>query len=97
MNLNFLFHKDKKTLFSLNEEQSFNINVLFPENRSDFIEANKGFIYSTTSKLCKRHLRWENDEELSISLMAFNIACDKYNKTKGNFYGFCKITIKNDL
>ena len=97
MNLNFLFHKDKKTLFSLNEEHGFNINAITPENRSDFIEANKGFIYSTTSKLCKRHLNWENDEELSIALMAFNIACDKYNKTKGNFYGFCKITMKNAI
>jgi RNA polymerase sigma factor len=97
MNLNFLFHKDNKTLFSLNEEQNFNINALSTENRSDFIEANKGFIYSTTSKLCKRHLSWENDEELSISLMAFNIACDKYNITKGNFYGFCKVIMKNAL
>jgi RNA polymerase sigma factor len=97
MNLKLLFHKDKKIVPSLNEEQSFNINALSPENRSDFIDANKGLVYSTTSKLCKRHLTWENDEELSIALMAFNIACDKYDKTKGNFYGFCKIIIKNAL
>ena len=29
--------------------------------------------------------------------MAFNMACDKYDKTKGNFYGFSKIIIKNAL
>lgn len=97
MNLKLIFHKNKKTVSSLNEEQSFDINVLLPQNRSNFIEANKGFIYSTTSKLCKRHLTWENDEELSIALFAFNIACDKYDKTKGNFYGFCKTIIKNAL
>jgi RNA polymerase sigma factor len=97
MNLKLLFHKNKKTSLGLNEEQSFNIDALLMENRSDFIEANKGFVYSTTSKLCKRHLSWENDEELSIALIAFNIACDKYDKDKGNFYSFSKVIIKNAL
>ena len=97
MNFKLLFNRDKKTTLHLNEEQNFNIDVLLPENRSNFIEANKGFIYSTTNKLCKRHLSWENDEELSISLIAFNISCDKYEITKGNFYGFSKVIIKNAL
>lgn len=97
MNLKLLFNKNKKLVSDLDEDQSFNIDVLLINNRSNFIETNKGFIYSTTSKICKRHLIWENDEELSISLMAFNIACDKYDKTKGNFYGFSKIIIKNSL
>ncbi len=97
MNLKLLFHKNKKTLSSLNEEQSFNIDALLPENRSTFIQANKGFVYSTASKLCKRPLNWENDEELSISLIAFNVACNKYDIAKGNFYGFGKIIIKNAL
>ena len=97
MNLKLLFHKNIKTVSSLDEKQCFNIDALIPDNRSDFIEANKGFIYSTTSKICKRHLIWENDEELSISLMAFNMACDKYDKSKGNFYGFGKVIIKNSL
>ena len=97
MNLKLLFNKNKKINPILNEEQSFNIDALSLENRSDFIEANKGFVYSTTSKLCKRTLIWENDEELSVSLIAFNTACDKYDKTKGNFYGFAKVIIKNAL
>lgn len=97
MNLKLLFHKNKKTEVVLDEEQSFNIDALISENRSNFIEVNKGFIYSTTSKICKRNLIWENDEELSISLIAFNMACDKYDKTKGNFYGFSKVIIKNAL
>ena len=97
MNLKLLFHKDKKTALRLDEEYNFNIDALFYENRSNFIESNKGFIYSTTSKICKKPLIWENDEELSVALMAFNIACDKYDKTKGNFYGFGKILIKNAL
>ncbi|MBU3184678.1 RNA polymerase subunit sigma-28 [Clostridium estertheticum] len=97
MNLKLLFHKNKKTVPWLNEEQSFNIDDLFIENRNNFIEESKGFIYSTTNKICKRHLSWENDEELSIALTSFNVACNKYDKTKGNFYGFSKIIIKNSL
>jgi len=97
MNLKLFFHKNKKIVPSIDEEQSFNVESLFPHNRSNFIESNKGFIYSTTSKICKRRLIWENDEELSISLIAFNIACDKYDETKGNFYGFSKVIIKNAL
>ncbi len=97
MNLKLLFHKNKKPIVVLDEKQSFSMDALILENRSNFIEANKAFIYSTTSKICKRHLLWENDEELSISLMAFNKACEKYDISKGTFYGFCKIIIKNAL
>jgi RNA polymerase sigma factor len=97
MNLKLLFHKNIKKDLDLDEEQSFKLDALFPVNRSNFIEVNRGFIYSTTTKLCKRHLIWENDEELSVALMAFNIACDKYDKTKGNFYGFSRVIIKNAL
>jgi RNA polymerase sigma factor len=97
MNFKLLFHKNKKTTLPLNEEQKFDINVLLPDNRNNFIEANKGFIYSTASNLCKRRLSWENDEDLSVALIAFNTSCDKYDETKGNFYGFSKVIIKNAL
>lgn len=82
MNLKLLFHKNKKTVVYKDEDKSFDTYDLLPQNRSNFIEANKGFVYSTTSKLCKRQLIWENDEELSIALIAFNIACDKYDERK---------------
>ncbi|WP_298841770.1 sigma factor [Clostridium sp.] len=97
MNLKLIFHKNKKIVLGLDEEQSFNIDDLFIENRNNFITNNKGFIYSTTSNICKRHLNWENDEELSVALTSFNIACDNYDKRKGNFYSFCKVIIKNSL
>ena len=97
MNLKLLFHKNKKTVLHIDQDQSFNIYDLSPENRSKFIDANKGFIYSTTSKLCKRQLIWENDEELSIALIAFNVACNRFDKTKGNFHSFGKIIIRNAL
>ncbi|KNF07740.1 RNA polymerase sigma factor SigI [Gottschalkia purinilytica] len=66
-------------------------------NRDEFIEENKQFIYSAASSVCKKKLSWENDDELSIAMIAFNSACDKYNKNKGNFLSFAKVLIRNSL
>ena len=74
-----------------------NLSILEPENRNAFIEENKGFIYACTEHICKRKLDWNNDDELSISLMAFNKACDTFNNSKGNFYSYAGIVIKNSL
>ena len=70
---------------------------LLMNNRNNFIEENKGFIYNTASRVCNRKLDWINDDELSIALMAFNGACDTYDDNKGNFFGFAKVLIKNSL
>ena len=70
---------------------------LLMNNRNNFIEENKGFIYNTASAVCNRKLDWINDDELSIALMAFNVACDTYDDNKGNFFGFAKVLIKNSL
>lgn len=67
------------------------------ENRDSFIENNKNFIYVMAYKVCKRKLDWTNDEELSIALIAFNNACDKYSEEKGNFFSFASVIIKNAL
>ena len=67
------------------------------ENRDSFIQNNKNFIYGIAYKICKRKLDWTNDEELSIALIAFNNACDKYSEEKGNFFSFASVIIKNAL
>jgi RNA polymerase sigma factor len=67
------------------------------ENRDDFIAQSKAFIYTTTYNICKRKLYFENDDELSISLMAFNNACNTYKADKGNFYSYARVLIKNAL
>lgn len=66
-------------------------------NRDDFIEKSKKFIYGVTAKICKKNLQWENDDELSISLIAFNKACESYVEDKGNFFSYSKVLIKNSL
>ena len=71
--------------------------LLLFNNRDEFIEANKDFIYGVASKICNRKLDWLNDDELSIALIAFNRACDSYNENKGNFFSYAKVLIKNDL
>jgi len=70
---------------------------LLQDDRDKFIEDNKSFIYNTAYKVCKRKLDWHNDDELSISLIAFNNACNTYNKSKGNFYSYAAVLIKNAL
>lgn len=66
-------------------------------SRNDFIEESKSFIYKVACRVCRRKLTWENDDELSIALMAFNKGCDTYNDTKGNFYSYARALIKNAL
>lgn len=71
--------------------------LLSLEDRDRFIEDNKAFIYGTAYKVCKRKLSWENDDELSVSLIAFNQACNAYKADKGNFYSYAKVIIRNAL
>jgi RNA polymerase sigma factor len=66
-------------------------------NRNDFIEKSKKFIYSVAANICRKKLQWENDDELSIALIAFNKACESYVEDKGNFFGYSKVLIKNAI
>lgn len=66
-------------------------------NRNDFIEKSKKFIYNVAANICKKKLQWENDDELSVALIAFNKACESYVEDKGNFFGYSKVLIKNAI
>ena len=63
--------------------------------RNEFIDKNKPFIHKYASSICKRYLIWENDDELSIALMAFNNAIDTFKE--GEFEYYCKMLIKHRL
>jgi RNA polymerase sigma factor len=78
-------------------DSGVNIDILNARNRNDFIEENKKFIYKIAYSVCKRNLNWNNDDELSIALIAFNNACDNYNESKGDFHSYSKIIIRNAL
>lgn len=71
--------------------------LLVFQDRDYLIEENLDFIIHTTEQICKRKISTENDDEFSIALIAFNKACDSYNKEKGDFNAYCKKVIRNAL
>lgn len=67
-----------------------------PMYREKLIEAYKPFIASVVSKICGKYKRYGVDDELSIGLMAFNEAIDKFDG-RGSFLSFAKLVIKSRL
>lgn len=47
--------------------------------REKLILLYKPFVLKVTTQICGRYLNWEQDDELSIALIAFNEAIDAYN------------------
>jgi len=64
--------------------------------RDLFIEAYKPFIAAVVSKICGKYKQYGIDEELSVGLLAFNEAIDKYDG-RGSFLSFAKLVIKSRL
>ena len=72
-------------------------NILKAEDRSIFIENHLPFIIKTITKITNRYVSIENDEELSIGLLAFNEAIDRYNDEKGPFLPFAQLVITSRI
>lgn len=66
--------------------------------REDFLAEYKPFILKTANNFCKRSLEWGRDDELSISLIAFNSAIDTFDFDKQvPFLPYSRIVIVNRL
>ena len=66
--------------------------------REELIRAHKAFIARVSSKICSRYLTWDNDDELSIALLAFNEAIDTFDPDGGaSFYSFVQMVIRRRL
>jgi len=65
--------------------------------RNEFIKSYFPFIVNSTYKVTGKYVNVENDENLSVALVAFNEAIDKYNHEKGSFLNFAKIVIESRL
>lgn len=66
--------------------------------REKFIEEYRPFIAKTAMQLCKRVLSWDNSDELSLALIAFNGAIDTYDTSKQvPFLQYAKVVIQNKL
>jgi len=81
--------------------QSLNERVINIKQNTEevnrLIEEYKPFIASTVEKHLKRYVEYGIDDELSIALIAFHEAIEKYDIKKGNFLSFAKITIRHRL
>ncbi len=62
-----------------------------------FVEEYKPFIASCVQKATGRYVRYGEDDELSIGLMAFVEAVKSHNTEKGNFLSFAQNVIKRRL
>lgn len=68
---------------------SDNINLL--------IQQYMKFMIKTVSEITGRYVSVENDDEMSIALIAFKEAVDKYDEEKGNFSSYAKLVISSRL
>jgi len=66
--------------------------------REDLLSSHKDFIYKYASFICKARLKQENDDELSIALIAFNKAIDNFDvNSDKTFLSYARVIIKNSL
>lgn len=85
---------DEKTLINLlTKAQQGN-----EQAREELILAYRPLINKVAASKCGRFLDWANDDELSIALLAFNQAIDKYQvNTNSNFASFATMVISHRL
>lgn len=64
---------------------------------NEFIEEHLPFIIKSISKVTKRYVSIENDEEFSIGLLAFHEAMKKHSEDKGPFLPFANLVISSRI
>lgn len=67
------------------------------EDINALVEEYKPFIASCVQKITGRYVRYGEDDELSIALMAFVESVKSFDNTKGNFLSFAQNVIKRRL
>jgi len=72
-------------LIDLNVNKNTNVNQL--------IEKHMPFIIKSISDVTGRYVSCENDEELSVGLLGFHEAIERYDNEKGHFLSFAKLVI----
>lgn len=76
-------------LKDLNVDKNTNINEL--------IEKHMPFIIKSISDVTGRYVSCENDEELSVGLLGFHEAIERYDDEKGHFLSFAKLVISSRI
>jgi RNA polymerase sigma factor len=66
--------------------------------RNEFIKKYNPFIIKSIYEVTGRYIEKENDEELSVGLLAFNEAIDRYNKDRDcTFLSYSNIVIRSRI
>ena len=66
--------------------------------RNELIRAYTPFVLKVASRVCGRYLHAGQDEEISIGLLAFNEAIDRFDASRGtHFIAFAETVIKRRL
>jgi len=69
-----------------------------PLAREELIARHQTLIVKTVAAICRRHVDWHNDDEISIGLMAFNEAIDTYDPSRGvEFIPYARMVIRHRL
>lgn len=80
---------------------SINQRVEYIKNKEEeingFVEEYKPFIASCVEKVTGRYVKYGEDDELSIAMLAFVEAVKSYEETKGSFLSFAQNVIKRRL
>ena len=96
----------KRTKVNIKEGQAMNFSSINDrvekiKNNEDeinrFVEEYKPFIASCVEKFVGRYVRYGEDDELSIGLMAFVEAIKSHNRFKGSFLSFAQKVIQRRL
>jgi RNA polymerase sigma factor len=69
------------------------LNVNKNTNVNELIEKHMPFIIKSISEVTGRYVSCENDEELSVGLLGFHEAIERYDNEKGHFLSFAKLVI----
>ncbi|GEL76934.1 RNA polymerase sigma-I factor [Tenuibacillus multivorans] len=76
------------------EEHVLTVQSGDEETRHHLLKDYQPFIATCVSKVCKRYINPEKDDEFSIGLLAFNEAIDAYSTKKGStFLSFARLVI----
>lgn len=68
------------------------------QRRELLLVKHRQFIHAAASRVARRHLDWANDDELSVAMLAFNEAIDRYDETRsGSFLALARVVIERRL
>ncbi|MFZ5646807.1 MAG: RNA polymerase sigma-I factor [Bacillota bacterium] len=66
--------------------------------REEVISSFRSFVARAAIKVCGRTLEWDRDDELSVGLIAFNEAIDRFDERRGvPFPAFARLIIKSRI